>query len=177
MNLLYLIHVLSLDNNAKAKLSEVVAAMEMPPIDMNLAIWEAIDRGEVELDEKKDRITPLKNWTAYEPDPEMADKLLRVIRHYCANKTNITVGRMNQYMKDPASGRGYPLHEYLMTMQSLIESGQVLEQIVTVPEIKNKRPFRRYVFLALPENEDKNEEWNAKAVNKWIADWEKNKVK
>jgi len=81
---------------------------------------------------------------------------------------------MNAYMKDPATGKGYPLHEYLMTMQYLIDTGQVLEHVVSVPQTK-KRPFHRFVFLCLPGND--NEEWNAKAINKWIADFEKSKVK
>lgn len=175
MNLLYLIKVLT-PETGNVKLSEVTAAMEMPPLDMNLAFWEAMDRGEIEIDEEKDKITPL---VVYEPwhNPDLANKLLRAIQHYAANKTNITVGRLNSYMKDPVSRQGYPLHEYLMTMQYLIDTGQVLEQVVSVPEIKKKRPFHRYVFLALPENEAHNEEWNSKAINKWIAEFENNKVK
>jgi hypothetical protein len=176
MNLLYLIHVLSLDNSAKAKLSEVVAAIDLPPLDMNLAIWGALDRGEIEIDEKKDKITPLVTYERWHDTP-LAKKLLEVVSHYAANGTNITVGRMNSYIKDPVTHRGYPFHEYLMTMQYLIETNQVLEQVVSVPEIKNKRPFHRFVFLCLPENEAKNEEMNSKAINKWIAEFEKNKVK
>lgn len=168
MNILYLIKVLE-----TKKLSELAAAIDLPPIDLNLALWGAIDNGEIEIDEKKDRVTPLKEWE-YWHDPELASKLLRVIQHYAANKANITVGRMNAYMKDPATGKGYALHEYLMTMQYLIDTGQVLEHVVSVPQTK-KRPFHRFVFLCLPGND--NEEWNAKAINKWIADFEKSKVK
>lgn len=168
MNILYLLKTLD-----TSKLEEFVAAIELPPLDMNLAIWEAIDRGEIEINEKKGKIKALKEADTWH-DPELADKLLRVMKHYVANGTNITVGRMNSYMKDPASGRGYPLHEYLMTMQYLIDDGQVLEEVVSIPKTKT-RPFHRFVFLCLPGNE--NEEMNSKAVNKWLAQWENKKVK
>lgn len=164
MNVLYLLKTLD-----TTKLSEFVAAIELPPLDMNLAIWEAIDRGEIEINEKKDKIKALKEAELWH-DPDLASKLIRVIQHYTKNGTNITAGRLNSYVKDPASRRGYALHEYLMTGQYLIDTGQVLEDVRSVPKTKT-RPFHRFVFLCLPENEN-NEEMNSKAVNKWLADWE-----
>lgn len=168
MNILYLLKVLD-----TSRLDEFVASIELPPLDMNLAIWGAIDRGEIEINERKKRVKMLKEAEPWH-DPDLASKLLRVIQQYVNNGTNITVGRMNSYIKDPASGRGYPLHEYLMTMQYLIDTGQVLEETVSVPKTKT-RPFRQFVFLCLPGND--NAEMNAKAVNKWLAQWESKKVK
>ena len=150
------------------KLQEFAAAIELPPLDMNLAIWEAIDNGEIEIDEKKGKIKALKEAEPWH-DPELATKLIKVVQHYVNNGTNITAGRMNQYMKDPASGRGYALHEYLMTMQYLIDNGTILENVVSIPKTKT-RPFHRFVFLCLPGYD--NEEMNSKAVNKWLAEWE-----
>lgn len=169
MNILYLLKVLGTD-----KLSELVAAIDVPPLDMNLAIWDAIDRGEIEVDEDKDRIKALKD-AAPTADPNLMNKLIRVIQHYAANEVNINKGRLISYMKDPVSNQGYATHDYLMAMQYLVDNGTLIEQIVTVPEVKKSRPFRRFVFLCLPENEANNEEWNAKAVNNWIANWEKKK--
>lgn len=169
MNVLYLLKILETN-----KLSELVAAMDIAPIDMNLAIWGAIERGEIEINEDKDRVKALKEAESWH-DPELASKVLRVIQHYAKNESNITVGRLNSYIKDPASGVGYKLHEYLMSTQFLIDNGTILEETISVPEVKGQRPFHRFVFLCLPGNP--NEEWNARAVNKWITDFQKNKVK
>lgn len=166
MNILYLLHVLK-----TKKLSELVANIDAPPLDINLAIWEAIDDGQVELDEEKDLITPLKTYDSWY-DPTLATKLITVIQHYAKNETNITRGRLASYIKDPMTRVGYKTHEYLMTLEHLIETGQILEEVVAVPATK-KRPYHKFVFLCLEGNP--NEEWNAKAVNKWIADFEKSK--
>lgn len=168
MNILYLLKILD-----TSKLSELVAVIDLPPLDMNLALWGAIDAGEIEIDEDKDRVKALKEAEAWH-EPDLSNKLLRVIQHYAKNESNITVGRLNSYMKDPASGVGYKVHEYLMSMQYLIDNGQVTEDMISVPKTP-KRPYHKFVFLCLPENP--NAEWNAKAVNKWIANFESTKVK
>lgn len=168
MNILYLLKILETN-----KLSELVQVIDLPPLDMNLALWGAIDRGEIEIDEKKDRVKALKDAEPWH-NPELAGKILSVIQHYAGNESNITVGRLNSYMKDPVSGNGYPIHEYLMSTQYLIDNGTVVEEVVSVPGTK-KRPYHKFVFLCLPEND--NQEWNARAVNKWIDDFAKSKVK
>lgn len=169
MNILYLLKTLKSD-----KLSDLTATMDMPPLDMNLAIWDSLDKGEIEIDEEKDKVKALKEAETWY-SPELATKLIRVLQHYTANEANITRGRLNSYMKDPLTSIGYPLHEYLMTLQHLIDQGQVEEEVISVPAIKGKRPYHKFVFLCLPGND--NQEWNAKAVNKWIADFENTKVK
>ena len=169
MNILYLLKTINSN-----KLSDLVAAIDAPPIDANLAIWGAIDRGEIEVNEKKDRVKVLDEDAGSWHDPDLATKIIRVIQHYASNEANITRGRLNSYIKDPSTSQGYPLHEYLMTVQYLIDNGQIIEDVVSVPQTKN-RPFHRFVFLCLPEND--NAEWNAKAVNKWIDDFAKSKVK
>lgn len=167
MNILYLLHILKTD-----KISELVANIDLPPIDINLAIWDSISAGEIELDENNDKITVLKEHEKTF-DSDLASKLLKVVKHYASKELNVTRGRMNSVIKDPSTDKGYPYHEYLMALQYLIDSGQVIEEIVEVPEIKKKRPFHRFVFLCLPDNP--NEDWNRNEVNKWIANWNKKK--
>jgi hypothetical protein len=170
MNLLYLIKTLG-----TTKLSEVVQAMDMPPLDINIALWDAVDRGEIEVDEKKDKIKPLKEAETWH-NPDITQKVIRVIKQYNRSESNVTAGRLNSYMKDATSGQGYPLHEYLMSVQYLIDNGEVVEEVISVPKA-GERPFQRFVFLGLPENADKNELWNTKAVDRWISNWGKTKVK
>lgn len=166
MNILYLLHILKTN-----KLSELAANIDAPFLDLNLAIWEAERDGLVEIDEAKDRITPLKNHEV-SFDSDLANKLLRVIQHYTSKEVNITRGRLNSLVKNPGSEFNYPYHQYLMSLQYLIDSGQVVELEVSVPKA-GKRPYHKFVFLCLPEND--NEEWNAREVNKFIADFAKAK--
>jgi hypothetical protein len=169
MNILYLLKVLK-----TTKISELVQNMDLAPLDINLAIWGAIDAEEVEVDEDKDRITALKDTEPYS-NPDLTNKLLRVIQHYNSKEINVTRGTLNGLIKDVTSNIGYPWHEYIMSLQCFVDSGQVIEQVVSVPGVKKKRPPHKFVFLCLPEND--NEEWNSREVNKWIANFESRKVK
>lgn len=168
MNILYLLKILKTN-----KLSELVANIDAPFLDINLAIWDAAKNGEVEINEEKDRITPLKNHEVTF-NADLANKLLRVIQHYNARETNITRGRLNSLVKNTGTEFNHKWHDYIMALQYLIDSGQVEEQVVSVPKTK-KRPYHKFVFLCIQDNP--NEEWNSREVNKWIANWEKNSVK
>lgn len=168
MNIPYLLKIL--DTN---KIQELVSNIDLPPIDINLAIWDAVKAEQVEVDENKGTIRAL-----VEPEitfnSDLASKLLRVIQHYASKEINVTRGTLNGVIKDPNTDRGYAWHEYLMALNYLIESGQVLELEVSVPKTKD-RPYHKFVFLGLEGND--NEEWNAREVNKWIANFKPNKVK
>lgn len=170
MNILYLLKTLK-----TSKLSEFVANIDEAPLDINIAIWDAIDLGEIEVDEKKDFIKPLKVYDTWH-DKDLAGKILRVVQQYAKNETNITRGTLYGFMKDPATRLGYATHEYLMTLQYLIDTGVLEEQVVSVPEVKKKRPYHQFVFICLPNNPN-SEEWNSRVINKWIAQFEKNNVK
>lgn len=166
MNIPYLLKILG-----TKKISVLVENIDLPPIDINLAIWDAVKNGQIEVDQKKDKIKLLK-----EPevsfDSDLANKLIRVIQHYAENEINVTRGTLNSVIKDPTTERGYPWHEYIMALNYLIESEQVLEIEVDVPK-EGDRPFHKFVFLCLPDND--NEEWNRREVNKFVANWRKQK--
>lgn len=166
MNIPYLLKIL--DTN---KISELVANIDLPPIDINLAIWDAVKEGHIELNEKKDRVKALvEPEVSFEPD--LANKLLRVIQHYASQEINVTRGTLNSVIKDPTNDRGYAWHEYISALQYLIDSGQVLQEEVSVPKSKG-RPYHKFVFLCLEGNP--NEDWNRNEVNKWIANFNKKK--
>lgn len=166
MNIPYLLKILNTN-----KISELVANIDLPPIDINLAIWDAIKAGQVEVDEKKDKIKALvKPEVSF--DADLSSKLIRVIQHYASKEVNVSRGTLNSVIKDPATDRGYPWHEYLMALHYLIDSGQIVEELVAVPK-EGERPYHKFVFLCLPENN--NEEWNRREVRKWVANWRKQK--
>lgn len=169
MNIPYLLKKLD-----TTKLSELTANLDVPVIDMNLAIWDSIDKGEISVDEEKDKVELL-----VEPTPSMNDelgtKILRVVQHYAKNGSNVTRGRLNGYIKDPISGQGYGWHDYITTLEFLIDNGTIQQEVIDVPGVKGKRPPHKFAFLGLPEND--NEEMNAKAVSKWIDEFSKKAVK
>lgn len=177
MNVPYLLRILDTE-----KLDELVANIDLPPMDMNLAIWEAVDEGQISVDADSGVVKAL---VEAEPssDSDLKNKILRVIQHYARNETNINRGRLNTYVKDPISGTGYPYHEYIMAVQHLIDGELVEEEVVDVPgknhsfitkkgkqKTKELRPAHKFVFLGLVENHEQNAEWNQKSVDKWIAD-------
>lgn len=184
MNIPYLLKILDTE-----KLEELVANIDLPPLDMNLAIWDAVDAGEIVIDEEKGTV---KSLVEVEPssDPDMKNKILRAVQYYARQKTNITRGRLNTYVKDPISGTGYPYHEYIMAVQHLID-GELIEEEVVDIKARNKTffnkkgkqktkeviPAHKFVFLGLTSNSEVNKEWNKKAVDKWIADMEAQMLK
>lgn len=168
MNILYLLKALK-----TTKLSELVENIDLPLLDINLALWEAEKNGQVEINRAKDRIKALKEPDATH-DEALANKIVRVIQYHAEQEINITVGKLTSWVKNPAMEYNYPYHDYIVALQYLIDSGIILEEEMTVPQTK-KRPFHRFVFLCLPGND--NQEWNARSINKWIADFENNKVK
>lgn len=166
MNIPYLLKIL--DTN---KLSELVGNIDLAPLDLNLILGDAEAAGEIEVDRAKDTVKALK-----EPeitfDSDLASKLLRTMQQYQKRKTNITRGRLNSLIKDPATGVGYGYHEYLMALQYLIDTDQIEQEVVKVPKTKD-RPYHIFAFLQFPGNP--NEDWNRNVVNKWIADFAKKK--
>jgi len=174
MNVLYLLHILQ-TNTIKG----LVDNIDLAPIDINLALWDAEKRGLIKIEDSKDpedggTITALKKHSA-EGDVSLGKKLLAVIEHYAAQEINVTRGTLNGIIKDPTTGKGYAWHDYIMSLQFLIDTGKIEEFVISVPAVKDKRPAHKFVFLGLPGND--NEEWNAREVNKWIARFEEKKVK
>lgn len=167
VNIPYLLKILDTH-----KLSVLVENIDLTPLDIFLIISDAEKAGQIELDREKDKIKAL-----IEPeitfDSDLASKLLRAMQQYESQELNITRGKLNGMIKDQATGQGYGYHEYLMALHYLIDSKQIIEEVVSVPEIKNKRPFHKFVFLCFPDNP--NEDWNRGEVNKFIASWAKKK--
>lgn len=145
--------------------------MEMTPLDLNLKIGDAEQAGQIEVDREKDRVKALT-----EPevtfDSDLAGKLLRLMQQYERQEINVTRGRLNNLIKDPTTGQGYPYHEYLMALHYLIDSEQISQAEVSVPKT-GKRPYHKFVFLQFPDNP--NDDWNRGEVNKWIANFAKTK--
>jgi len=166
MNLPYLIKILGTD-----KLSVLVQNLDLPFLDIDLVIDDAVEAKEIEIDKDKDTVKALKE-AEITFDSDLANKLLRVMQHRAKKEINITRGRLNLLVKNEGSLFNYPYHEYLMALHYLIDSGQISEEVVEVPAA-GERPYHKFVFLQFPDNQ--NEEWNSGEVNKWIANFAKKK--
>lgn len=149
----------------------LISNIDAPLLDINIALWEAEDAGEIKIDQKKDKIKVLKEATP-SCDRDLADKIMKVVRHYEKQELNVTVGKLLSWVKNPAMEHNYPYHDYICSLQYLIDTGEVKEEIVSLPKAGD-RPFHKFVFLCLDGNP--NEEWNSKAINKFIAEFEKSK--
>lgn len=166
MNIPYLLKILETN-----KLSELVENLDLPFLDIDLAIDDAVAAGQVEVNRDKDRIKAL-----VEPeitfDSDLASKLLRTMQHREKKELNITRGRLNSLVKNNVSQYNYKYHEYLMALHYLLDSGQIEQEVVTVPKTES-RPYHKFVFLQFPDNP--NEDWNKREVNKFIANFAKKK--
>lgn len=166
MNIPYLLKIL--DTN---KLSVLVENLDLPFLDIDLLIDDAVAAGQIEVDRDKDRVTAL-----VEPeitfDSDLANKLLRTMQHREKKELNITRGKLTFLIKNEGSLFNYPYHEYLMALHYLIDSGQIEQEVVSVPKLGD-RPYHKFVFLQFPDNP--NDDWNRAEVNKWIANFAKKK--
>lgn len=154
------------------KVSELVQNIDAPLLDINLALWDAETAGEIEVDYDKDRVKVLGQAVSTY-NSELADNIMRTVQHYVKKEMNLTVGKLTSWVKSQGSEHNYLYHDYICTLQYLIDSGKLLEEIISVPELKGKRPYHKFVFLCLPGND--NETWNAREVNKWIETFGKKK--
>ena len=91
MNILYLLKVLKTN-----KMAELVQNIEAPQMDINIAIWDAIKNGDIEVVENKkgeEIVSAMKDAESWH-DPELVKKITRVLEHYAENEANITRGKL-----------------------------------------------------------------------------------
>lgn len=165
MNVLYLLSILD-----TKEVTVLVDNIDLPLVDIDLALWDAQEKGLIEIDFNKNSIKPLVNDYEISGDGSIQNKILSVMQHYEKEHINVTRGHLNNLFKAPHSDHNYPWHEYLMALQVLIDREQIGQEVVTVPEIKGQRPFHRFVFLTFPHNP--NEEWNQREVEQWKKSYE-----
>lgn len=146
------------------KLDILVANMEMPPIDIDVMLYEAEEAGEVKIDRKKNTIEVIADKGFNYQNVALRGKVEQLIHFYDKQEANITKSRLEGVILDPARNFGYPLHDYYCTMYALEQDGEVKTYELSVPEIKNKRPYRNFKFYTYLDHQ----EFGARAVNNFI---------
>lgn len=171
VNIPYLLKILNTEDSL-----ELAQNIDLPALDINLSIHKARDEGSVEVDREKGTVK-ITGKVKPSCDELLAAKLFRMMEYYADEQKNITRGRLNFMVKAPGDENTYPWHEYLMALQWLIDTGRVIEYEIDVPESKKKNgnPYHKFVFLGIATNDEVNEEWNTKEVQKWLDTFEKSK--
>lgn len=156
----------ALDTN---KLDVLVANMELPPIDIDVMLYEAEEKGEIKIDRKKNRVEILKEPESPYHDARLTHKIAQLIQYYDKQEANITLGRLKSVCVETATGIGYPRHDFLCSMYVLEQDGDVNTYEISVPEVKNKRPANKFKFYTFLDHQ----EFGARAVNEYIDQHDK----
>lgn len=128
-------------------LPELVALMALPSIDVNAAIWVAVDEGlisEPTPDNKLDFLKAPKKWNFGENVADLKTSIL-----YCFNKLAASeVDLAEQHVQDWTTG--YMPHDVLVALKSLIEE----KKLATYELVDPKDTASVYTFYSLFENSE-----------------------
>lgn len=149
-------------------LTQVIYNLTMAPIDVDVLLYEAQERGEVEIDKKKNHIKALKEPENLYYNEKLLEQIKKLIRFYDQQEANITRSRLGMVVVDPAGSNGYSRQDYHCTMYYLDESGDVNKYEIDVPK-EGKRPAHKFEFYTFLDHR----EFGAKAVNDFIDQFSK----
>lgn len=156
------------------KFSTVIKNLELPPIDIDLMIYDELGEGVIKIDKKKDRITLTDPESVHPPfDNSLLNKIKRIIRNYDEQDANITFQRLSALVTPVDTPFSYKRHEFIIAMYNLesVEGIHKYERIV--PEIKDVRPYNKFVFYTFLDHERFGDE----AVEAYIKMWGSEKKK
>lgn len=145
----------------------------MSRLDADLLIMDAEQDGLVEIDREKNKIKPLVEVVEDYYNAELLDKIRRIVHHYDRQEANITKTMLVNIAASVDNRFGYPLHDIACTLY-VIDQGAVeglRTYSLTVPEIKDKRPYHKFDFYTFLDHND----FGQTAVDNFIAEFEKKK--
>lgn len=163
----------ALDTN---KLIDVVGSISLPPIDIDLMLYNAQENGFIELSEDKQKLTVLKDTDEVYYDAGLLNKIRNIIRHYDRQEANITYNRLFEIvcnLNHPNERYGYAIHDFVCTMYQVDNSSDIKTYEIEVPEVKDKRPYNKFKFYTFVNHQ----EFGARAVNDFIDQFNDKKVK
>lgn len=140
----------------------IVANIELPPIDIDVMLYEAQENGEIEIDKEKNTIKALKEPEYLYSNHKLYKQITKLIAYYDAQEANITKSRLEGIVLNPG-GFGYPRHDFICTLFCIEEDAKVKKYEIKVPKTK-KRPEHTFEFYTFLDHQ----EFGAKAVNDFI---------
>jgi hypothetical protein len=150
------------------KLDEVIGAMQMAALDIDVMLYDAQKRGQIEIDREKNKIKALTEPENFYYNEKLLEQLKKLIGFYDEQGANITRNRLGLVAVDPMGGHGYTTHDFECTMLYLDESGEVNKYEIDVPK-KGKRPANKFEFYTFLDHQKFGEE----AVEKFIDQFKK----
>lgn len=147
-----IVHIIK--QNPEKKLSEVIALLQMPAIDINAGIWAAEDLGFIsEPDKETDTVEILKlpkKWDFGPGVKELQEKIMYSFEKLAKREADLE----EHYVKNWTAG--YPSHDIDIAIETLIKAKKLARYELTDPkDLKST-----YVFYSLYENGEQM--WGAK---------------
>jgi hypothetical protein len=126
----------------KHNLSQILALMQLPGIDINCAVWRAVDMGWLKTPDKDNPVEVLTM-----PDLVWGEEIHTLIERikFAFKKLAVTEQDPGEIMLGEWCG-GYPSHDVLIAMQVLIGSGVIDSYTITSDKDGT------YTFYTLHEN-------------------------
>ena len=140
----------------------IVANIELPPIDIDVMLYEAQENSEIEIDKENNTIKALKEPEYLYSDHKLYEKIMKLIAYYDSQEANITKSRLEGVVLNPG-GFGYPRHDFICTLFCVEEDANVKKYEIKVPKSK-KRPEHTFEFYTLLDHQ----EYGSRAVNDFI---------
>ena len=140
------------------KLEEILGLIQMPPADINAALWRAEDLGYMEIDKKAQQFKLL-----HVPDMEWGEltSALRDRIMYCLKKLNESETDMEEMVLTQWFA-GYPSHDILLVLKSLIQDEVVATY--NILDSTKEGGKNEYVYYTLAKN--RSQEWGRKQFKK-----------
>lgn len=130
----------------KHTMSQIIALVQLPAIDINAAIWYATELGFIGEPDEKTGVPPLLNrpmvWNFGEAEGDLEDELVYCFKQLAKKETDLEENYLSNWTA------GYSNHDTLIAVKSLEQEG-VLAQY----QIEDKE--NKYIFFTLAENKDK----------------------
>lgn len=151
------------------KLDIVAGNLDLPPIDIDVLIYEAKENGDIEVDAKKNKIKALREPGHLEYNHHLMEQIKKIIRYYDGEEANITRSRLEAVILNPVGQYGYSNQDFVCTMYALENQEEDVKKYeISVPKTK-KRPYHKFEFYTYLDHQ----EFGAAAVNKFIEQFEK----
>lgn len=140
--------------------SELIALLQMPPIEVNSAMWLAQELGWItELDKKKDRIKFVEapdNWHFGWVEDVLETTLAYCFKRLAQDETDLDEHFLSEWTA------GYPAHDVIIAMKRLLADKVLSEYVLT--DVDKDGTENKYKFFTLYENRDK--QWGKKSFKK-----------
>lgn len=137
-------------------LKGLLGLLVMPPINMNTAIWKAVEHGWLaEPDKKTGEVKVLatpEHWEFGELVENLMDLLVYAFTALAKQETDLEDFDVSHWTQ------GYPSHDVLVAMKRLLDKG-ILAQY-DVDDVEDNGTVNTYTFYTLAENAEK--QWGRK---------------